>query len=201
MGTRAPIGTGEWYHCYNRGFEKMRVFKNDRDYQRFLIALYLCNDTQPMHLRESRGWDLQEVLSEQAERETLVDLGAYALMPNHVHFVLRQNRDGGIARYMQKVFTSYTMYINKKYERTGALFAGTFKSKHIPDDLYLKRVIPYVLLNPDRSSDAPYSSLSDFLGEERIENKIVVDLSNLYDQKPSLMMMRKEAVVFGREAN
>lgn len=196
MGMRAPIATGEWYHCYNRGFEKSRVFKNDRDYQRFLVTLYLCNDASRMHLREADGWNLQEILSEQRERQTLVDLGAYALMPNHIHFILRQKVDGGIALHMQKVFTSYTMYFNKKYGRTGALFAGTFKSKHIPDDRYLKRALPYVLLNPDNSSDAPYSSLPDFLGEKRPENKLVVDLNDLYDHKPSLADMRKEAAEF-----
>lgn len=190
------MGIGEWYHCYNRGFEKLRVFKNDRDCQRFLVALYLCNDTKHMRLRESKGWSLKEVLLEQLERETLVEVGAYALMPNHVHLVLKQKIDGGIASYMQKVFTSYTMYFNKKYERTGALFAGTFKSKHISDDRYLKRVIPYVLLNPDKSSDVQYSNLPDFLGKRRVENKIVTDLSNLYDRKPSLTTMRKEAAEF-----
>jgi putative transposase len=198
MGTRPPTATNEWYHCYNRGFEKMRVFKNNRDYERFLVALYLCNDTQRMHMREAKGWNLQHILEEnnKTEREPLVDIGAYALMPNHIHLVIKQRVEGGIALFMQKVFTSYTMYFNKKYERTGSLFSGTFKSKHVPDDRYLKRLLPYVLLNPDKSSDTEYSSLPDFLGEKRPENKIVIDVSDLYDHKPSLAAMRKEAALF-----
>ncbi len=198
MATRSPLAMNEWYHCYNRGFEKSQVFKNERDYKRFLMTLYLCNSEKRMHVRESKGWNLNEILSDiDLDRgETLVDIGAYALMPNHVHFILKEKREHGIALFMQKAFTSYTMYFNKKYQRTGALFAGTFKSKHIPDDRYLKQVIPYVLLNSDKLSDTPYSSLADFLGEKRVENKIVTDLSDLYDSKPSLTTMRKEAAEF-----
>jgi putative transposase len=196
MATRSPIAIHEWYHCYNRGVEKSKVFRNSRDYDRFLLSLYLCNDTKPMHLRESRGWNLYKTLMDEEERETIVDIGAYALMPNHVHFVVREKREGGISSFMQKVFTSYTMYFNKKYERTGTLFAGTFKSKHIPDDRYLKRVIPYVLLNPDTLADNTTSNLKDFLGDKRLESKIVVDLSELYDKKPSLAELHKEAAAF-----
>lgn len=196
MATRTPITVNEWYHCYNRGFEKTKVFRSKRDYERFLLSLYLCNDSTPMRVRERRGWSLYQTLEKPDERETLVDMGAYALMPNHVHFIVREKMEKGIALFMQKVFTSYTMYYNKKYERTGALFAGTFKSKHIPDDRYLKRVIPYVLLNPDHSAGLALSSLADFLGKKRLENKVVTDLGYLYDKKPSLNRMRLDAEDF-----
>lgn len=198
MTTRAPFGIDEWYHCFNRGFEKSRVFKNDKDYKRFLMTIYLCNSGKRMHVREATGWDLHQILSvsDEEQGESIVDIGAYALMPNHVHFILKEKTKGGIALFMQKVFTSYTMYFNKKYDRTGSLFAGTFKSKHIPDDRYLKRVIPYVLLNPENSSAIAYSSLPDFLGEYRLENKIVTDMRHLYDYKPTKADLIKEAEAF-----
>jgi len=196
MATRDPIAVGEWYHCYNRGFEKSKVFRSSRDYERFLLGLYLCNDRKPLRVRESRGWSLLETLQNNTDRDTIVDIGAYALMLNHVHMVLREKTEGGIALFMQKLFTSYTMYINKKYDRTGSLFAGTFKSKHVSDDQYLKQVIPYVLLNPDKLSGTPYSSLEDFLGTKRPENKIVENLDSLYDKKPTLAELRKEAAMF-----
>lgn len=49
---------------------------------------------------------------------------------------------------MQKVLTAYTMYFNKKNNRTGALFAGRFKARHANSDEYLKYLISYIHLNP-----------------------------------------------------
>jgi len=117
--------------------------------------------------------------------ESLVDIGAYCLMPNHFHLLLRQREEDGISRFMQKLVTGYTMYFNKKNERSGALFQGKFKSVHAHDDRYLKYVISYIHLNPARllgeksslrAADFvryPYSSYLDHLGHERVQNKII----------------------------
>lgn len=48
---------------------------------------------------------------------------------------------------MQKVATGYTMYFNKKYERTGVLFQGKYKIKHAEDDRYIKYLFEYIHLN------------------------------------------------------
>ena len=40
------------------------------------------------------------------------------------------------------------MYFNKRYERTGRLFEGTFKSVHANNDEYLKYLFAYIHLNP-----------------------------------------------------
>ena len=150
--------------------------------------------------------------------EPLVEIGAYALMPNHPHLILKQVADGGIARFMQKVFTGYTMYFNLKNKRTGALFAGTYKSRHISNDQYLKQAISYVLLNPaelfaddwkkgmiDLSQIREpllayrFSSLSDFLGSKRQENKIVTEMGEFYEKKPTLDEMLSYAISYHQE--
>lgn len=150
--------------------------------------------------------------------DSLVEIGAYALMPSHPHLVLKQVRDNGIARFMQKVFTGYTMYFNLKHNRTGALFAGTYKYRPVSDDNYLKQLIPYVLLNPIELFESRwkegvadlelvekklrsyrYSSLPDFLGETRPENKIVGSLDDYYESKPTLAAMLSNALAYYRE--
>jgi REP element-mobilizing transposase RayT len=183
--------------------------------------LYLCNGKERVHMREAKGWDLHTILLDQSidRGDALVEIGAYALMPNHIHIVLKQVCGGGVALFMQKLFTSYTMYFNKKYNRTGSLFAGTFKSKHITDDLYLKRAAPYVLLNPielyeprwkegvgdikriEKSVlEYPYTNLADFMGKERPEKAIVgTSLSDMYDKKPTLRELVSEAQEYYRE--
>jgi len=150
MTTRQPLVPGEWYHCYNRGVDKCRVFESRLDYERFLALMYVCNGMKDNSLSDRSDTRLQTILNDaHIDRgNARVDIGAYALMPNHVHFVFRETRQGGIASFMRKLFTGYTMYFNKKYDRTGALFGGAFKSKHVRDDIYLKQVMAYVLLNP-----------------------------------------------------
>lgn len=221
MSNRAPIATGEWYHCYTRGVDKRTVFETPSDYERFLAYLYIGNGTHLLRLSNIQDRRLTSVLTNtRLQRgEPLVDIGAYALMPNHVHFVLRQTHDQGIATFMQRVFTGYTQYFNNKRERTGALFSGTYKSKHILDDRYLKQVTAYVLLNPVELFEPawkegmgnlnhieqqvityPYSSLTDFYGSERPESIITTNtLHEYYDQRPSLTEILADAQAFYRE--
>jgi putative transposase len=78
----------------------------------------------------------------------LVNIADYCLMPNHYHLIVEQLVDGGISKFLQKVMTSYTMYFNKKYERSGVLFQGKTKSKFITSDLHHKQVKIYIDLNP-----------------------------------------------------
>ena len=188
---------------------------NTSNYERFTALLYASNGTKSESISDRYNANLQALLSDESvdRGEPLVDIGAYALMPTHVHFVLRQLRDEGIARFMQKVFTGYTMYFNIRNDRTGALFAGTYKSKHISDDRYLKRVVPYVLLNPVELFEPgwktgsfnmntiekkllayPHSSLRTFLGQESLGKKITgQSLSAYYDHLPNLKTMLKDA--------
>lgn len=182
MGQRDPIAPDEYYHIYNRGTEKRKVFLNKHDYQRFLALLYLCNGKRTVHISDYRGATLTRFL-EIDRGAPLIDLCAYTLMPNHFHLIIREKEDGGTSRFMQRLVTGYTMYFNKKYERTGALFQGKYGSKHADDDAYLKYLVSYVYLNPsallDESSKRSnlesyeYSSLADHLGKNRPQNKII----------------------------
>ena len=153
MGNRSGFAPDEFYHLYNRGTEKRNIFSNKGGYERFLSLLYLCNSTKQVHTTDiiPRGltsWKLWEILKEFDREETLVDICAYCLMPNHFHLLVREKTDNNISRFMQKLMTGYTMYFNMRHERTGTLFQGTFKSTHVDDDQYLKYLIAYIHLNP-----------------------------------------------------
>ncbi|MBI5644581.1 transposase [Candidatus Kaiserbacteria bacterium] len=213
MANRAPIEVDEWYHCYNRGVDKRKVFQSHRDYQRMLVLMYVANDTTPIRVLNLGNKQLGEIISSATRaRVPLVDIGAYSLMPNHFHFLLKEIQAGGIALFMQKVFTGYTMYFNKKAERTGALFAGTFKSKHVAGDDYIRQLVPYVHLNCIELFDAnwktggsivaieqrlrkyPYSSLPDFLGTERPERSLLgTSIFKLFEFPIDLDYMLDEA--------
>ena len=76
-------------------------------------------------------------------------------MSNHFHLLLRERVEGGISAFMQKVTTAYTMYFNKKNNRSGALFQGVFKAEHCNNDRYLNYLFAYIHLNPvlDRDNE------------------------------------------------
>ena len=141
---------GEYYHLYNRGVDKRVVFSTPREYRRFLVYLYILNDTVTLRadvaLRNGLPVDLAKWKAKPST--PLVAIGAFCLMPNHFHLYATPLVDGGISKFMQRLQTAYTMYFNIKYERTGGLFAGPFRSKHMSDDGYFQKVIQYIHCNP-----------------------------------------------------
>lgn len=138
---------------YNRGAHKGIIFTSDADYERFLLLLFLCNSSLPVNMRDVlekyKGRTFVDVFRDEVKRESpLVSVLAYALMPNHFHLVLRQVVDNGISAFMRKVGTAYTMYFNTKYDHSGVLTQGKFKSNHINNEPYFRYIFSYVHLNP-----------------------------------------------------
>jgi len=84
-----------------------------------------------------------------AKRKTkrLVKFITYCLNSNHYHFILQQVTNGGISEFMKRLGGGYTWYFNNKYNRSGVLFQGTFKSKHVNTNEYLLHLNAYVNLN------------------------------------------------------
>ena len=136
---------GEYYHIYNRGVEKRTIFLDGADYFRFVLGMREFNDIN-LACKLCRFQEMPEIKSQQ-DREPIVKFICYSLMPNHYHFLIQQIEDGGISRFMQKLGTGYTMYFNKRYERSGVLFQATFKAKHISTDEYLLHLSRYIHLN------------------------------------------------------
>ena len=80
--------------------------------------------------------------------EPLVAVGAWCLMPNHFHLLIKEITEGGLSKFLSKLQTGYSMYFNMKNDRSGALFQGTFKAEHVDNDEYLKYLYSYIHLNP-----------------------------------------------------
>lgn len=140
---------GEFYHAYNRGNDKRIIFNDEYDNERFIKLLYLCNSDKKIVFREVLAEE-----SYQYERgETIVDVGAYCLMPNHFHLLLHEKVEGGISLFMLKLLTAYSTYFNNKNKRTGGLFEGKFKATHADTDEYLKYLFSYIHLNPIKIID------------------------------------------------
>lgn len=185
---KTPFVPGEFYHIYNRGNSKQVIFNDGADYHRFISLLYLANSREKLVFGRSKI-DTINIKNE----EKLVNIGSYCLMPNHFHIIVSQPENGDISRFMQKITTAYSMYFNKRYDRSGVLFEGKFKSKYIDNDRYFKYLFSYIHLNPVKIiqkdwkesgindkiealqflKSYKYSSFLDFLGINRPENKIL----------------------------
>src|SRR3989344_754162 len=144
---KTPFVSNEYYHLYNRGNSKQKIFHDTEDYRRFITLLYTCNSENNfrMFLVEN-GFEKDPYLWQRGKN--LVSIGAYCLMPNHFHILVTEGEEGGISKFMQKLSTAYVMYYNQKYERTGGLFEGKFKSEHLDKDTYLKYIFSYIHLIP-----------------------------------------------------
>src|SRR3989344_7191153 len=126
-----PFITGEYYHIYNRGIDKRIIFKSRKDYERFMMLMYLSNSNGSFRLYDllnKQHKTFSEILVMDRDKP-LVSIGVWCLMTNHFHLLIRQEVDGGITKFMRKLGTGYSMFFNIRYERSGALFGGLFKSK------------------------------------------------------------------------
>ncbi len=132
------------YHVFNRGVEKRRVFMDEHDYSRFVNNLAIFNDVRAVLNAKYRIKEIKSI----DNREPLIDILAFCLMPNHFHLLLRQKEDNGISKFMNKIGVGYTNYFNLKYERVGPLFQGAFKSILIDKEPQFLYIPYYIHLNP-----------------------------------------------------
>ena len=149
---------GEFYHIYNRGNSKQFIFNDSQDYYYFMNLLSVMNI-------EARV-KVVRVKEKEEKKDNIISIGSYCLMANHFHILIKQEKQNGISKFMQKISTAYVMYYNKKYKRTGGLFEGKFKSKYAGEDSYLKYLFAYIHLNPLKILDKNWKSKSQNLSKE-----------------------------------
>lgn len=135
---------GSIYHVYNRGVDKMNIFKKEYDFRVFLFRLK--ENLFPNQKNE------QSLSRQEKRRKPLppnsFDLISYCLMPNHFHLLIQQKTDLPITKLISKVCTGYSMYFNKENERIGAVFQDQFKSVMIENNEQLLWTSFYIHKNP-----------------------------------------------------
>jgi putative transposase len=194
MNRKIKFAQGEYYHIYSRGVEKRIIFQDEDDYKRFIFLLNLAKSEESINIRDlKKRNDNQGLTFVKNKGQTLVNIGAWCLMPNHFHLLISENSEGGISLFLQKLLTSYSMYFNKKYDRKGSLFESRFQAEHLDTDNYLKYIFSYIHLNPVKLIDPfwkidglkdfiktrdflkkyLYSSYTDYLDYDREEKEIL----------------------------
>ena len=124
---KSIFARGQYYHLFNRGINKQKIFFSTENYLYFLGLLR----------KNSRRFQISII--------------AYCLMPNHYHFLVRQDGEKSISLFMRSMINSYAQGINKQYNRTGALFENRFKDKLVDKNEYVIHLSRYIHLNPVRA--------------------------------------------------
>lgn len=138
----------EYYHIFNRGVEKRDIFSGKSGLDRFFQSMDEFNTLSPIGSIYAASFHKNEQVTNLIDRpKRLVSFICYCLNPNHYHFILQQLTDRGIEKFMHRLGLGYTNYFNKKYQRSGSLFQGTFKANHIDSNDYLLYASAYVNLN------------------------------------------------------
>lgn len=147
-----------YYHIYNRGVAKQRIFVDPTDKRQFISIL-------SRHLDEAnQTFKSDGVAYRKFNRE--LEILSYCLMGNHFHLLVYQLQNPqAITDFMRCVLTAYTMYFNHRYKRVGPLFQSIYKSSRISNDGYLLHISRYIHLNPRTYRTYQYSSLAQYLGE------------------------------------
>lgn len=154
---------GIYSHVYNKGIEHKVIFNDNEDYQTFLSYLkeYLAPPRDPESIKkvfEVKGRTFRGTPHLPKNYFNKVELFAYSLMPDHFHLLINQVVRGSLENFIRSLCTRYSIYFNKKYLRTGALFDGPYKSMQISDRSALPLLTRF-FHNPHN-----YSSYLEYLG-------------------------------------
>ncbi len=138
-----------FYHVFNRGVNKNKIFLSEEDYAFFLKKL--------KSLKSKYDHSLY----------------AYCLMPNHFHISI-QTRKSPISKIMASLTTSYSMYLNKRYNHIGPVFQNRYKSVLVENDSYFLHLSKYIYLNPVKAGIVSdplrylHSSIREAVGLEQL---------------------------------
>jgi putative transposase len=142
---RIQFAPGHYYHIYNRGSRRQPIFRNADNYV-FVLR----------HVKKS-------------VEEFRVSVLAYCLMPNHYHFLMRQDGADAAGLLPQRVFNSYMKAFNKRYGRSSTLFEGRYKAIHVDKECYLIHLCRYIHANPVKDGlvsyleEWPYSNYHEWI--------------------------------------
>ena len=171
-----PYVENGFYHVYNRGVEKRRIFLDDQDYRVFLqlLKFYLEPNLNPEKhpLTDLTGFSPARIRPITTLHQE-VELNCYCLMPNHFHLLVKQRSRDGMKKLLLRLLTTYSMYFNRRHERVGHLFQGPYKAALVDNDNYLLHLSRYIHQNPTLTKgflgEYPYSSYPIYIGEKKAD--------------------------------
>jgi putative transposase len=138
--------SGNYFHFYNKTLDHRLLFYDASDYEDFIKIFRSKISKIP------------------------ASIFAYCLMPNHFHFLLRQDSDNKLFHIFNYALISYVQRYNKKYGRKGPLFQSPLQHILVTNQEYMLQLCKYIHLNPVKSglvnepSEWKYSNYAEWIG-------------------------------------
>jgi putative transposase len=142
---------GRFYHFYNRGAHHLSIFREA--------------DNCVFVLRKMRHY-CRALFSVDENRALSLTPIAYCLLPNHYHYLIRQDGEQPAGFLPQRVY-------NKRYGHSGTLFEGNYRVIPVEVEGYLLHLCRYIHANPvlhglvDDVAGWPYSNYPEWIGERQ----------------------------------
>ena len=148
------------YHIVIKGADLQLLFEDEKDYKKYLEILELFKE------------------------ECHFQIFAYCLMDNHVHLLIRHSPEYSLETIFRKINTTYAVWFNMKYDRTGSVQNGRYFSEPVENERYLLTVIKYIHFNPTKAgiesapgTAYPWNSFYDY----GTGNSTLTDTSPIYE--------------------
>jgi putative transposase len=157
---------GHYYHIYNRGIDGRNIFFSPANCIHLLKTIKITINRYG------------------------VDLVAYCLMPNHYHFLARQQTEQPLSEWIRYIFNGYSQIFNRQHRRRGTLFQGRAKHVLVDKEKYLLHLMRYIHYNPVAAKLASkpeqwlFSNYLECIGA-RYGSLYNPELIEAYFQKPS----------------
>ena len=220
--TREPFGIDSYVHVYTRGVKKLPIYRQKGDLRRLLFNLYYFNHADRMPDNWKRELEISgnsvnfEWPDAWGERQPIVSILAFSIMFNHLHLIIKEIVEGGTSRFMHRVSMAYSKFINEKYEESGSLFQGAFKSRLIEEDADFRNLAVYVMVkNPferypgglhraienfddayERMAGDPFSSLGTYAGYQASPIITKDLLGELFETPESFKEFARETMLY-----
>jgi len=114
-------------HVVQRGHNRQECFRADADCQFYLAQL------------------------EDLAAEFGCAVHAYVLMTNHAHILVTPETSDGLSAMMKRLAQRHAQRFNRRYDRTGTLWEGRYRSSIVESDTYLLACYRYIEMNPVRA--------------------------------------------------
>jgi len=172
------------YHVTQRGNYKQDVFLDDKDKFKYL-----------------------SLVKENSINQN-VEILAYCLMRNHVHFVLVPPKSDSLGKMFNLISMRYSQYFNKKIGQRGHLWQDRYFSCPLDED-HLYEIFRYIENNPvnagivKSAEDYYWSSAKAHIFGEGAKNELLSDhskyLKNIDSWKEYLTEASQETIILNLE--
>jgi len=141
-------------HIILKSLNGLSIFKDETDYEAFKNILSELNS----------NYD--------------VKIHAYLMMPQYFEFLVTPKYEDTLSKFMQSLGRNYVGYFNKKYNRTGTLWEGRYKSSLVQDEVFIFDVMRYI--EQQSPKNHAFSSIS-----KNLYNKtdIIISQHELYKKQ------------------